>query len=199
MVDYLIHFYKKGSKPFRSLSRLPDSAAIQIMSELYVDGAVFWERFKDPLGYLRIRRQVEKNLREGFVQKGGKPKDEYPVYLMLGRPKWTVDAGDAVSIETTEEIKVPLRLLPDDQVSFTYPDSMVSAFILEERNFAYFEPEHHGKVFRLREIEAIIEKKGLPGEGWETLMPRHLAHYVEAQVWNHELLDDFYAASRVNE
>jgi hypothetical protein len=166
------------------------------MKTLYVDGSVFWERFKDPLGYLTFRRQVEENLREGFIQKGGRPQDDYPIYLMLGRLKWTIDVGDAVSIATTEEIKVPLELLADDQVSFTYPDSMVSAFILGEKNLAYFEPEYQGKVFRLYEIEAIVEKKGLPGEGWETTMPRHLAHYIEAQVWNHDLLRNFYEASR---
>ncbi len=59
MIDHLIHFYKSGSEPFRSLSALSDSEATQIMQDLYIEGSVYWERFEDPSDYLRIRRQVE--------------------------------------------------------------------------------------------------------------------------------------------
>jgi hypothetical protein len=162
------------------------------MQKLYREGSVFWERFKDPLSYLTFRRQVEANLREKFIGKGGVPIDQYPVYLILGRPRWTVDVADAVTVATTEELVVPLGVIDESQVSFTYPDSMVSAFILGQRHLDYFEPEYHGKVFTLEEITAIVEKKGLPGEGWETSMPRHLAHYIEAQVWDRETLMNYY-------
>ena len=110
--------------------------------------------------------------------------DQYPIYFMLGRAKWAVESADAVSLATTEELEVPLSVIDASQVSFTYPDSMVSAFIMGQSHLDYFEPEYHGKVFTLQEIAAIVEKKGLPGEGWETKMPPHLAHYIEAQVWD---------------
>jgi hypothetical protein len=162
------------------------------MQKLYREGSVFWERFKDPLSYLTFRRQVEANLREKLIRKGGVPIDQYPIYLMLGRPRWTIDVADAVTVATTEEVVVPLGVIDESQVSFTYPDSMVSAFILGQSHLDYFEPEYHGKVFTLEEITAIVEKKGLPGEGWETSMPRHLAHYIEAQVWDRETLMNYY-------
>ena len=166
------------------------------MQELYREGSVFWERFKDPSSYMTFRRKVEANLRENFIRKGGVPIDQYPIYLMLGRPKWTIDVADVVTVETTEEIVVPLNAIDESQVSFTYPDSMVSAFILGQSHLDYFEPEYHGKVFTLEEITAIVKEKGLPGEGWETKMPRHLAHYIEAQVWDRQMLMNYYQTVR---
>ena len=49
MIDDLFHFYKSGTEPFRTLSILSEEDAIQIMRDLYVAGAVFWERFEDRL------------------------------------------------------------------------------------------------------------------------------------------------------
>ncbi|MGA2974992.1 MAG: hypothetical protein ABSF77_06755 [Spirochaetia bacterium] len=190
MIDYLLHFYRRGTKPFRSLSSLPDEDAIALMQSLYVEGSVFWERFKDARGYLSFRKQVEARLRQGFIAKGGRPKEEHPVYLVVGRPQWTLDVSDPLTRSTTDEIKVPFSLLNENEVSFTYPDSMVSALMAEEKNKDYYEPDFHGKVFTLREITEIINRKGLPGEGWETRMPPHFAHYIEAQVWNHALLSE---------
>lgn len=193
MVDYLIHFYRKGTKPFQSLSALSEDHALSIMKDLYVEGSVFWERFKDPYEYLCFRKQVERDLYRGFVAKGGVPNDPYPIYLVLGRPKWTLTAVDAATVASTDEIQVPLSILGPRDISFTYPDSMVSALMVSQRNPEYYEPDYHGKVFTLEEIIAIIEKKGLPGEGWETKMPRQLAHYIEAQVWNHRILAEYLA------
>lgn len=196
MVDFLIHYYKRGEQPCRSLSTLPDAQAVAIMRELYVEGSVFWERFKDPEGYLGLRRQVERTLHDAFIEKGGLPKQSYPVYFMLGRPRWVLEAGDAATIASTEELVVPLSLFDEREVSFTYPDSMVSALMVVERNPAYYEPDYHGQLFTRREIEEIIAKRGLPGEGWETKMPKNLAHYIEVQVWNDDVLEGFRSARR---
>jgi hypothetical protein len=122
---FLLHVYKKGCRPFQSLSALPHAEAVAIMSKLYIEGSVFWERFKDPDGYLSFRKQVEENLRSGFVSKGGRPKAHYPICLMLGRPTWPEQVMNAATIETTDEIEVPLSTIEADQISFTYPDSMV--------------------------------------------------------------------------
>jgi hypothetical protein len=37
MVDYLLHIYRKGSKPFQTLSDLPEEMALQIMEQLYME------------------------------------------------------------------------------------------------------------------------------------------------------------------
>jgi len=189
MVDYLLHIYRKGSKPFQTISDLPEEMALQIMEQLYIEGAVFWERFKEPRSYLSFRKQVELTMRTAFKNKGGKPINEHPIYLIVGRPKWMDIVSDDKTLQTTEILRVPLSMIKRESVSFTYPDSMVSALMAAEQNPDYYEPEYHGKVFTFDEMMDIIEKKGLPGEGWETRMPKHYAHYIEAQVWDRSMLE----------
>jgi hypothetical protein len=196
VVDFLLHFFRKGSRPFQSLSELPEHEAHCIMRGLFVEGSVFWERFRDPSSYLSFRRKVERKMRGEFLAKGGVPKQEYPIYFIVGRPKWIETAADAQTTSTTDEITIPLSILSSEDVSFTYPDSMVSAMMDAEKNPEYYEPEFHGQVFTLTEISRIIGHKGLPGEEWQTRMPRHLAHYIEAQVWNRRPLLEYYDQTR---
>ena len=51
--------------------------------------------------------------------------------------------------------------------------------------------DYHGKVFTLSEILSIISEKGMPEDEWHTNLPNTLAPYIEAQVWNHEILEEF--------
>jgi hypothetical protein len=194
MVDYLLHFYEKGKEPFRSLSALPDTEAIRLMRCLYREGSVFWERFQDPEQYWQMRRRIEQWLRQEFIAKGGCPRDPYPVYLMVGRSKWLDAAVDAVTIATAVEIQVPLALFEPCDISFTYPDSMVSDLMASKKDPAYYLPEYHGRVFTLAEIRAIVDTYGLPGDKWGTSLPSHLANYIEAQVWNHRPLQEYKRA-----
>jgi hypothetical protein len=196
MDDYLLHVYRKGSEPFQTLSDLPEEKALRMMEDLYMEGAVFWERFKEPRKYLNFRKQVELTVRTAFKNKGGKPVNEYPIYMVLGRPKWMDAVSDKQTLQTTATIQIPLSLIRPDSVSFTYPDSMVSALMAAEQNPEYYEPEYHGKVFTLDEIMGIIKKEGLPGDGWETRMPKHFAHYIEAQVWDRKVLQDYLRKDR---
>ncbi len=191
MIENLIHFYKKGAEPFRTLSSLPQEEAIQIMQALYVEGSVFWERFKDPADYLKERLRIEQKLRKLFISKGGRPRDPSPIYMILGRTRWLQAAADAVTLATTAEIQVPLSLFQEGEISFTYPDSMVSFWLADLKDAEYYLPEYHGKVFTLPEIRSIVETNGLPGETWGNKLPENLANYIEAQVWNREPLVEF--------
>ena len=191
MIDYLIHFYRSGAEPFRSLSALSDREAVQIMQDLYVEGAIFWERFKDPSQYLRTRRQIEQWLHQEFIAKGGAPQESYPIYMVLGRSKWLLTAADAATLATTEEIQVPLSLFRECDVSFTYPDSMVSALVANQKESEYYLPDYYGKLFTLTEVRSIVESKGLPGEKWGTNLPSFFANYIEAQIWNKEPLLEY--------
>lgn len=194
MIDHLIHLYQRGTEPFRSLSALPDEEAVRIMRSLYREGSVYWERFENPPQYLQMRRQIERWLREEFLAKGGCPKELYPIYMALGRSKWMQTALDATTLATTAEIEVPLALLDACDISFTYPDSMVSVILASQKDPASYLPDFHGCVFTLSEIEAIIEEHGLPGETWGANLPSHMANYIEAQVWNREPLLEYIRA-----
>jgi hypothetical protein len=191
MIDYLVHVYKRGTEPFRSLLGLSDSEALGIMRDLYIEGSVFWERFKDPAHYLQLRKQVEEWLRREFIVKGGKPQAPYPMYSVFGTSKWIETRLDATTLATTVQLQIPLSAFGEDDVSFTFPDSMVSFLLNQERNPEYYQPEYHGQVFTLCEIRSIVEANGLPGYRWGTNLPDHLANYIEAQIWNHEPLETY--------
>jgi hypothetical protein len=191
MIDYLVHLYKSGTEPFRTLSILPEEDAIRIMQSLYMAGSIFWERFDDPAGYLRLRKQIEQHIRQAFLAKGGTPRAPHPIYMAFGRTRWMLNSVDAVTLATTTEIEVPLSLFEECDVSFTYPDSMVSFLLAKEREAEYYLPDYYGKIFTLAEIRSIVEMNGLPGEKWGNKLPSSLPNYIEAQIWNHEPLLEY--------
>jgi hypothetical protein len=196
MVDFLTHCYRRGTEPFQSLSALSDMDAMQIMRDLYIEGSVLWERFKDPHQYLQERRQIEQWLCKGFIAKGGDPQEPYPIYMMLGKPRWANKMADAATLATSTEIQVPLSILEERDVSFTYPDSMTSFWLGRDQPGEYYQPDYHGKVFTLSEILSIVARKGLPEEGWTTNTPDHVPHYIEAQVWNRKPLLEYKRRAR---
>jgi hypothetical protein len=191
MIEFLTHIYLRGSEPFRSLSALCDEEALQIMRALYVEGSAYWERFKDPQDYLQARRQTERWLHQSFITKGGKPQETYPIYFVVGNPPWLDRAADAATIASTVRIQVPISIFDECDISFTYPDSMVTLLMENLKNPEFYQPDYHGKLFTLTEIRLIIAIKGLPDEGWETRVPDDLAHYIEAQVWNRKPLLEY--------
>lgn len=188
MIDFLTYYYRRGTEPFRSLSALPEAEAIQIMDGLS-DDTPFGARFKDPEGYLRARRQTEQWTREEFIAKGGQPREAYPIPMVLGESGWMV--RHAPDPAAHGEIRIPLSAFSEQDISFTYPDSMISMWFSREKPGEYYRPEVHGKVFTLPEILAIVVISGLPEDAWEPKLPDHLAPYIEAQVWNQEPLRDY--------
>jgi len=188
MIEHLTYYYQKGTEPFRSLSSLSEDEAFFIMKDL-CDDTPYGERFKDPTGYMKNRRETESWVREEFIAKGGKPQASYPIPMVLGSSKWM--AKIAPDKDLHAEIQIPLSVFTEFDVSFTYPDSMISRWFGLEKPAEYYDPEYHGKVFTLSEILAIVNEKGFPEDEWDTNLPGNLAPYIEAQVWRHQLLDDF--------
>ncbi len=181
MIDYLTHYYKRGRRPFQSLSVLPEADAVRIMQDLYEE-TIFGARFKDPAGYLHDRKQTEQWVRQKFIEKGGCPREPHPVYMTLGTSRWI--SNDALLAGTIHEIRIPLSAFQPGDVSFTYPDSMISLWFGTDKPAEYYLPDYHGNVFTLDEILAIVEAYGIPEECWDTHLPADLAPYIEAQVWN---------------
>ena len=185
MVDYLTHYYLRDTGPFQSLSALSDEEALKIMESL-CDDTPFGARFKDPGQYLHNRKATERWTREGFMAKGGKPQDPYPIPMVLGSSRWLEENEPEGG--SGANIRIPLSIFTEYDISFTYPDSMVSFWLSRDKPPEYYQPGLHGKVFTLSEILSLVEKKGMPEETWETNLPGDIAPYIEAQVWKHELL-----------
>ncbi len=184
MIEYLTHYYKAETAPFRSLSALPETEKIQIMNELYVDNPM-WGRFKDPARYLRERKETELWLRKEFISKGGCPKEQYPIYMIMG-------VCDLIEKNMADgeiaKIQIPISGFKEEDVSFTFIDSMFSFSLGRDKSTEYYQPKYHGKVFTLSEILSIIKEKGSPVDGWWGKLPYDFFPYIEAQVWNHKLL-----------
>jgi hypothetical protein len=191
VIEYLLHYFRKGSAPFQSLSTLPEAEAVRIMEALYVPGSILWRRFGNPVEYIRIRRPVERELYDTFKENGGRPRQDFPIYLVVGRPRWVVASVDPVTMQTTDEMRVPLTILEEDEVSFTYPDSMFCTFMRQKNLDPAIDPKYDGKVFNLKEIEKLIISDGLPAQGWNPDLPARLSYYIEAQVWNQKVLVEY--------
>jgi hypothetical protein len=182
---YITHYYRRGTPPFQSLSALPDQEALDLMSAL-ADDTPFGSRFKDPEGYLKSRRKSEAWVRSAFLHKGGKPRLDYPIYFVLGDSQWLVKNAPDRSLH--QEIHIDLAVFDDEDLSFTYPDSMISFWLGHDPTSALYLPEFHGKVFTRQQILALVDRMGDPEGGWGRNLPDELAPYIEAQVWNLEPL-----------
>lgn len=96
------------------------------------------------------------------------------------------------------EIRILLDRFSEDDVSFIFPDSLVSHWFGRDNPHGLYLPGLHGVVFTWSEILVLVEEKGLPEESCNLNMPEELGSYIEAQVWNHELLDDYKEQNRVD-
>lgn len=188
MIDYLTYYYNIDNPPFQTLTSLPEAEAIEIMQALRDDTA-FGERFKDPQQYWNSRIASEQWVREGFIARGRKPEAAYPICMALGSSRWLETHGPDLAKHA--EIRVPLSVFREDDVSFTFPDSMVSRWFALEKPQGLYLPDYHGEVFTRTEILAVVEEKGLPEETWQLDLPEEIGAYIEAQVWNHKALKEF--------
>ena len=191
VIDFIYHYFRKGTRPFQSLSVLSEEQAKSMMKSLFIPGSMLWQRFGSPDWYLSLRRQVESELYSQFKAKGGSPRQAYPIYFTVGRPKWAVDSGDPATIKHTAEIRVPFSLLRPQEVSLTYPDSMLSFILHDNQDHPEYKAEYHGKVFMFEEMESLIKRDGLPVHDWKQDRPPHFSHYVEVQVWNQAPLEQY--------
>lgn len=179
--DFITHYYRKGTLPFQSLSSLPDDKALEIMRAL-CDETLFGARFKDPEHYLHNRRQSEKWVREQFILKGGRPLLKSPIYFVLGESRWLMENSPDRLLH--QEVQIKLADFEEGDVSFTYPDSMISFWFEKEKPTGLYNTEFHGKIITRQEILAIVEQKGDPEKDWQPRLPPNLAPYIETQVWN---------------
>jgi hypothetical protein len=187
MIKFLTHYYRDGTIPFKTLSALPETEAVKKMKKLYDDNPI-WGRFEDPEWYLLERKKTESWLRKQFISKGGLPKEDYPIYMVLGKcEKIEKNMED----QKLAKIQIPLADFKEEELSFTYIDSMFSYRLSRDKSSEYYQPKYHGKVFILSEIYSIFKKRGLPEKGWWGDLPDDFFPYIEVQVWNHQILNRY--------
>ncbi len=177
----LAHYYHRDDKPFQTLSSLGKDEALSVISNLGDRTGAVYRRFRNPQNYLQQRQETENWVRQEFIRKGGQPVSDYPQYFAVERAIWIEEGFNGQS----NTIQMQLSSFRPEQVSFTYPDSMISYWLRGQTGKEFHHPEYHGRVFTLDEIRGIIAKFGIPGEEWRTNEVRKYDLFIEAQVWDY--------------
>ena len=149
MPTFLTHYYEGSERPFISLSDLDEASMEREFAEL-APLPLKVHRFKTPpeaRHYMRLRRETEARVRRQFIDKGGKPTLQHPRYMVLGTSRWF----DDWYVEK-REIRIPWDAFNDSQISFTYPDSMVSLILADQSRWEALRKPYHGIVFTRAEI-----------------------------------------------
>jgi hypothetical protein len=178
--DFLSHYYEFTKGPFLSLCNLPLDEAEMLLEKIRQEGGVFAsERASD---YLEIRRRLEDQVRELFIEKGGKPNRKRPHYMILGACPWLKDW-----YIDGREIRISLAHFDPAIVSFTYGDTFPAMRYEDGKSY-------RGKVYTLEELPRIIRLYGLPQDlnADGRLGPDR---YIEAQIWANEPIKQFLQAT----
>ncbi|MHB0858127.1 MAG: hypothetical protein ACYC5M_11230 [Anaerolineae bacterium] len=166
--DTLCHYYEAARGPFRSLSDLPLDEAERVQAGLRQTGVTFASR--RAADYLSVRRALEERVRRAFIDKGGRPVRERPLYFTLGPCPWLL----SWYLEGAE-LALSLRALHAETVSFTYGDTFPAMRYQDGK-------PTRGQVYTVDELPDLIRRFGLP----QLCNPEGLTgpdRYIEAQVW----------------
>jgi hypothetical protein len=176
----LTHYHHRDEPPFQNLSALTREDAIRVMMGLRNRSGTVYRRFQNPQEYIEQRQQVESWVRQEFINKGGRPVNTYPHYFVVGRSLWIEEGYQNQYLST----HYPITAFDPSQVSFTYPDSMISYWLKSQTQQIFYRPEYHGQVFGLSEIQKIIDLFGVPIDEWRNDEIRKHDLFIEAQVWS---------------
>lgn len=186
---FLYHYFERDFYPFMTLTALPIEEARQILVAQKAVGNI---GNPDIEGFLKTRYNRDKLLRDAFIKHGGRPQRTAPVYMMLGEHRQWESA-----YENPAAIKIPLKEFDPLTVSFTYGDSFAIF-----NSVLFGEEEYWNKVYLGDEILRVIERYGFPPyveyDFKRSIYPsdkniNHHLKYVEAHVWEDEILNKYRA------
>lgn len=152
--EIIVH-YSRG-EPFRSLTAVPHGQRDAIVGAMSEANAWGIARFSDPK-YLAQRFEVERRLRAEFIDKGGRPRLENPVYFFLGNHAGFETHG------LNKKYVLRLDEIPSEVISFTYGDSML-AYAEENRLISgeKYKNSLCAKIFRKEELPALFRHPEFP-------------------------------------
>lgn len=181
--DFISHYYEAERGPLQSVTSHEKEKAREIIRQITARKEGFSSN--RPPQYIDWRMEVEEWLRKGFVAKGGNPKKATPHYFVLGECDWLLSWYKNGAV-----LKKRLCDIDPAQISFTYPDSMVS-YQLNQYHIKGDNPlyktsdyrEYHGNVYLYKELHDVIARYGMPTG--KTIEGKNTSHemYIEVQVW----------------
>ncbi len=179
---FLYHYYEIEQGPFLNITQNKFEEAIKIQNNISVGF-----NSKRPPNYIELRFALEKRLKESFVAKGGKPKRNDPFYFTLGECEWLKSCYKNPGV-----VKIPLTAIKPGQISFTYPDSMVSFQLYDELKLSKYRKACNGHVYLLNELKVLLNEYGLPSEEkWLSQENLKYDRYVEVQVWDDFIINEY--------
>ena len=188
--NYLYHYYEKSWEPFRTITALPYDEALETLRIRRQDQPSSGVR--SPEWYLDRRYEMEKTVRDKFIENGGKPIRTAPVYFTLG-----ANRGMQTWYNNPTYIRIPINEFTLETVSFTYGDM-----------FPVFSPslnageEWREQVYSYDGILKLIIKYGFPEDPEYNMKERYFPFpegknigmylkFIEAQVWSDTVLDKY--------
>lgn len=172
---YALHRYRPEFGPFRNILSAEPAEAEAILDQLRSLPGHGWlvpdYRFE--------RRVVEGWLRQGHVANGGTISGLYPVYFSLWPEPPELGPYD---------ILLPVDAFEERELSFTFPDSMIShgiAYRMREGEEEEQRP-YHGLVFDRVGIDDLIAEYGWPQHDKGREQRSNYDRSVEMQVWSDE-------------
>jgi hypothetical protein len=180
---YLYRYFKRGTNPFGSISGLADSEVVVFMKENFPNHEWF---HANPERWMTKRRRIEKWLLDEFVRRGGEPKTRHPCYFTFGKSGFLKKSGSFDA-----QIEIPLSSFSAKNISFTYPDSFFSDWLSRNRAHKLYNDELNGRIFTMDEILDLSAQGKIPQDvRIETAYGYEFEFYIEAQVWDYEILDN---------
>jgi len=169
MPNFLTHYYEASRGPFRNLSDLSLEEAEAILNLIRKEKDTFAGRRTS--SYLAIRRDLENQIRQKFIAKGGVPQRSRPHYMIVGSCPWMMSWYlDA------RELRIPLAQFDPAILSFTYGDTFPALRYEDGKPY-------RKQVYTLAELPALISAYGLPQE-WNPEGKKGPDRYIEAQIWD---------------
>jgi len=173
---YFYHYYEANIGPFRSLSQLSLPRANKIMADIKKNKDLFASRRSDE--YLVVRRELEKVARRLFIEKGGKPINDYPHYMTLGESdwikKWFLEG---------KELKISIEEFKEESISFTYGDLFPTMRYKDGKPY-------RETIYTRKELDYLITTYGLP-QIWNNDGKDGPERYIEVQIWDDTVIKKY--------
>jgi hypothetical protein len=184
-MEVMLYHYSEADKfCLRSIMDLSFAEAFQILEE---------KRKKYPKNvspqvkvFLEKRIERERQMREKFINIGGKPTRKTPIYFFVGACEEYLKF-----YVNPRVILIPLKEFNPKHISFTYGDSMpiFSPELNDGREFWQ-------NVFSYEQITNLVKKYGLPSshavyENSEGGSHKRALKCIEAQVWDNEIIEKY--------
>ncbi|WP_189011693.1 hypothetical protein [Paenibacillus marchantiophytorum] len=173
VIEKGISFISQSVGAFKNLSSLQVNQAEGILSNIRQLNQSFAS--KRQANYIELRIDLERRIRQLFIDKGGVPKKSFPHYMTLGTCDWLKGW-----YKEGASLRIAIENLNLNAISFTYGDSFPAMRVQDGKPY-------RGQVYTFEELPRLLELYGLP-QVWNcdgSLAPER---YIEAQVWDDEVL-----------